>query len=50
MSGNGGPPLLEIQGLKKHWLLRSAFKKPKEPPKKTEPDKAPPPRIRTPIR
>jgi hypothetical protein len=39
-----------IQGLKKHWLLRSAFKKPKEPGEKPDRRKAPPPRIRSPIR
>jgi ABC-type transporter Mla subunit MlaD len=33
-----------IQGLKRHWLLRSAFKKPKE--KKEEPADTPKPRLR----
>jgi hypothetical protein len=41
-----------IQGLKRHWLLRSAFKKPKEGAKPDEKQErnAPPPRVRPGIR
>ena len=39
-----------IQGLKRHWLLRSAFKEPKKPGEEQQRDKGPRPRIRTPIR
>jgi hypothetical protein len=39
-----------IQGLKRHWLLRSAFKKPKEKTGEKDTKESPKPRIRPPVR